>query len=124
MNSKPVLGKITVINNKNNEVVGIFDSNSETGKYLIVLPEGHYKMQIESDKHQICEQTIDIIELKGFEEVDKKAARENAKKWWENAGQFTPDKSGPAVVSLDPQSYQGFKDYAVLEAGRSRIVLQ
>jgi len=59
-----------------------------------------------------------------FEEVDKKAARENAKKWWENAGQFTPDKSGPAIVSLDPQSYQGFKDYAVLEAGRSRIVLQ
>jgi hypothetical protein len=57
-------------------------------------------------------------------EVDKKEARENAKRWWDNAGQFTPDKSGAASNSLDASTYQTVKDYAVLEAGRSRIVLQ
>ena len=55
-----------------------------------------------------------------FENVDKKQARENAKKWWDNGGQYIPDQSG----LLDDQAFQGCKDYAILEAGRSRIVLQ
>jgi hypothetical protein len=59
-----------------------------------------------------------------FEHVDKKVARENAKKWWANDGKYIPENSGPASSSLDPDSYQSFKDYAVLEAGRTRIVLQ
>ena len=59
-----------------------------------------------------------------FENVDKKEARENAQKWWENGGQFTPEKSGPAAHALDSKTFQDWKDYAILEAGRSRIVLQ
>ena len=59
-----------------------------------------------------------------FEGIDKSEARENAKKWWQNAGNYTPDKSGSAALSLDAQTFQSWKDYAVLEAGRSRIVLQ
>ena len=30
----------------------------------------------------------------------------------------------PRIAELDPQTYKNWKDYAVLEAGRSRIVLQ
>ena len=59
-----------------------------------------------------------------FEGIDKSEARENAKKWWQNEGNYTPDKSGSAALSLDAQTFQSWKDYAVLEAGRSRIVLQ
>ena len=58
-----------------------------------------------------------------FEDVDKSDARANAKKWWETEGQFTPTEAGSAIEILDPSSYQSVKDYAVLEAGRSRIVL-
>jgi len=59
-----------------------------------------------------------------FEQIDKSSARENAKKWWENAGALSLENSGPAMHALDPQTYQTLRDYAVLEAGRSRIVLQ
>jgi len=59
-----------------------------------------------------------------FESIDKSSARENAKKWWANEGNFNPENSGPAVSTLDTQTYNHLKDYAVLEAGRSRIVLQ
>jgi hypothetical protein len=58
-----------------------------------------------------------------FENIDRKSAREDAKKWWETAGNFTPENSGPAVVALEPNTFQSVKDYAVLEAGRSRIAL-
>jgi hypothetical protein len=58
-----------------------------------------------------------------FENIDKKSAREYAKKWWESAGNFAPDNAGSAIQSLEPTQYQSLKDYAVLEAGRTRIVL-
>jgi hypothetical protein len=58
-----------------------------------------------------------------FENIDKRSAKEYAKKWWASEGHFTPDQSGPAVTSLEPQTFQSFKDYAVLEAGRSRIAM-
>jgi hypothetical protein len=58
-----------------------------------------------------------------FETVDKKQARELAKKWWENGGQFEPTDSGPAAQALDSSSFNSWKNYAVLEAGRSRIIL-
>jgi hypothetical protein len=59
-----------------------------------------------------------------FENIDKKSARDNAKKWWESAGSFIPENTGSALQALEPSSYQTFKDYAVLEAGRTRIELQ
>lgn len=58
-----------------------------------------------------------------FEQVDKKSAREYARKWWENEGSLNLENSGPAAIALDPDTFQTLKDYAVLEAGRSRVVL-
>jgi hypothetical protein len=58
-----------------------------------------------------------------FENIDRKSARDNAKKWWETAGSFTPDNAGSALQALEPSTYQTLKDYAVLEAGRTRIEL-
>lgn len=56
-------------------------------------------------------------------EVDKANARANAKKWWETEGSFSPNEAGSALEKLDPSSYQELKDYAVLEAGRNRVIL-
>src|SRR6187551_472688 len=33
-----------------------------------------------------------------FEAVDKSSAKENAKKWWANEGNFNPEKSGSAIA--------------------------
>ena len=59
-----------------------------------------------------------------FEGVDKNSARENAKKWWANEGNYAPEHTGMAVETLDSQTYQNWKDYAVLEAGRTRLGIQ
>ncbi len=56
-------------------------------------------------------------------EVDKTNARAYAKKWWETEGNFLPNDAGTALEKLDPTSYQALKDYAVLEAGRNRVIL-
>ncbi|MBS1950271.1 MAG: hypothetical protein OJF59_002193 [Cytophagales bacterium] len=51
-------------------------------------------------------------------EVDKIQARNSAQKWWESEGNYVPEASGPAVQQLDGSSFNDFKEYAVLEAGR------
>jgi hypothetical protein len=56
-------------------------------------------------------------------DVDKSNARANAKKWWETEGSFSPTDAGAALDKLDSTMYQAFKNYAVLEAGRSRVVI-
>ena len=58
-----------------------------------------------------------------FENIDKQTARENAKKWWAAEGKFNPENTGPAAKTLEANVFQNWKDYAVLEAGRSRVVL-
>ena len=57
----------------------------------------------------------------GYFEVDKKVAKENAQQWWANEGNFRPDKTGPASENLDSDTFKIAKDYAVLEAGRTRV---
>lgn len=57
-------------------------------------------------------------------EIDKANARAYARKWWETEGNFSPNDSGTALEKLDPSNYKAFKDYAVLEAGRGRVILQ
>ena len=58
-----------------------------------------------------------------FEDIDRRSAREYAKKWWESEGNFIPENSGPAVSALEPHAFKSLKDYAVLEAGRSKVAL-
>jgi hypothetical protein len=55
-------------------------------------------------------------------EVDKKAAKEDAKKWWDMEGNFQPNNTGAADSKLDPQTFQAWKNYAILEAGREKVV--
>src|SRR6188768_3097388 len=45
-------------------------------------------------------------------EVDKNTAKENAKKWWELEGNYQPNNTGSAGKTLDPQTFQTWKNYA------------
>lgn len=54
----------------------------------------------------------------GYFDVDKQAARENARKWWAQEGNFAPED---ATVVLDASALQTWKNYAVLEAGREKV---
>jgi len=54
-------------------------------------------------------------------DVDKTVAKEDAKKWWELEGNFTPSNTGPADHTLDEATFQEWKNYAVLEAGRDKV---
>jgi len=56
-------------------------------------------------------------------EVDKTVARENAKKWWETEGGFSPSNIGPAAQVLEELLYKQSKEYAILEAGRQKVSL-
>ena len=58
-----------------------------------------------------------------FEHIDRKSAKDNARRWWETQGNFQPENTGPALEKLEPNTYQDLKDYAVLEAGRDRLKL-
>lgn len=53
----------------------------------------------------------------GYFDVDKNTARENARKWWEQEGNFVPSEE----QGLDPATFQAWKNYAVLEAGRDKV---
>ena len=54
-------------------------------------------------------------------DVDKGAAKENAKKWWEQEGNYAPTNTGPANNTLDATTFQTWKNYAILEAGRDKV---
>jgi hypothetical protein len=57
----------------------------------------------------------------GYFDVDRKAAKDNAKKWWDSEGTFSPDEAGAASDKLDEGTYKTWKDYAILEAGRDKV---
>lgn len=57
----------------------------------------------------------------GYFDVDKGDAREKARKWWDLEGNFAPSDAGPADHTLDPTTYQTWKNYAILEAGREKV---
>ncbi|HXA02354.1 MAG TPA: hypothetical protein VNW99_10225 [Cytophagaceae bacterium] len=72
LNSKPMEAAIKVTDLKTGELVGVYNSNSSTGKYIIILPEGkNYSFSIEAANYGICSQNIDVSELHEFKEIDK-----------------------------------------------------
>jgi tetratricopeptide (TPR) repeat protein len=70
--STPMEAQITVKDQQTNEVIGVFNSNSESGKYLVVLPEGkNYIFSIEAENYIECNEVINVPNLGGFEVLDK-----------------------------------------------------
>lgn len=56
-------------------------------------------------------------------DIDKGRAKQHAQNWWENEGKFAPEHTGPAAGNLDEKTYNDCKQYAVLEAGRTKVNL-
>jgi len=68
----PVNATIKVINQNTQEVVGVYNSNSSTGKYIMVLPEGsNYTIMVDSENYQLCNDNVSTIGLKDYTEMDK-----------------------------------------------------
>lgn len=71
-NQIPMEAQIIVQDQHTEEIVGIFNSNSESGKYLVVLQEGrNYVFTIEAENYIECSEYIEVPELGGFEVINK-----------------------------------------------------
>lgn len=57
----------------------------------------------------------------GWFNVDKDKARELARNWWAEEGEFAPENSGAAEENLSEDDYSNIKEYAIMQAGRDRI---
>lgn len=68
----PVNSLITIINNDNGETVGVYNSNSTTGKYLIVLKPGHnYGISIDNDDYLPYSDNVNLPDIGEFYEEKK-----------------------------------------------------
>jgi len=68
----PIEATIRVLDEDTNEIIGIFNSNSSTGKYIVILPEGkNYKFSVIAPNYGLCSEEINLSHLKQFKEVDK-----------------------------------------------------
>ncbi len=72
LTAMPLDATIKVLDSKNNEVIGIFNSNSSTGKYIVILPEGkNYNFSITSQNYNVCVDVLNFSNLEKFEEIEK-----------------------------------------------------
>ena len=68
----PVKVAITVIDLDSREIQGVYTSNTETGKYLIVLPHGkHFKAVIEADNYYSASDYLDLRGYADYAEISK-----------------------------------------------------
>ncbi|MGN6647040.1 MAG: hypothetical protein ACTHJT_10975 [Cytophaga sp.] len=71
LSKDPVSARIEVINTEDNSIVGIYNSNKVTGKYIMALPEGgKYRISIQSENYKVCDDFITTKELNGYQELE------------------------------------------------------
>lgn len=69
---KPVAAVINVHNLTTNEMVGIFNSNSATGKYIIVLPVGKdFSITAEAPGYVFNSEHVNVVEKDKFVEIEQ-----------------------------------------------------
>ena len=56
-------------------------------------------------------------------DIDLNEAQQLAKEWWAKEGDFIPEGTDSSLKKLDSSSFESYKDYAVMEAGRTRIAV-
>ncbi|MFQ3575540.1 MAG: OmpA family protein, partial [Cytophagales bacterium] len=66
----PVSANITVVDNETQKVVGVYNSNSSTGKYTVIFPAGkNYGISVEAPHYLFYSKNIDIPNLDAFKEI-------------------------------------------------------
>lgn len=69
---KPLGASIEVIDNIKAQSVASFESNSETGKYLVSLPAGrNYGIVVRKEGHLFHSENVDIPASKGYVEINR-----------------------------------------------------
>jgi hypothetical protein len=68
----PIEATLKVYDKISNELIGIYKSNSESGKYIMVFPEGgDFIIETEATNYKICNNSISTLELNKYEEINK-----------------------------------------------------
>lgn len=69
---QPVEAVIIVRDTKTNEVIGIYNSNSSSGEYLVIFQEGtQYDISIEAEGYEICKDEVNNKNLQEYLELSK-----------------------------------------------------
>ncbi len=69
---KPSDVMITVTNAKSNEVYGTYSPNPHSGRYVMILPPGSYKMEVEASGFKTYSQAISVMDKGSYmTEIDK-----------------------------------------------------
>jgi tetratricopeptide (TPR) repeat protein len=72
VNQAPVEANIKVYDSETNELIGVYNSNSSTGKFIIIFSEPkNYNITIEADKYEMSFDNIHMQNIHGFEESSK-----------------------------------------------------
>ena len=67
----PLGSKITVIDNVTQKSMGVYESNSSSGNFIVILPEGkNYGIRVESPGYFFYSKNIDIPVLEHYQEID------------------------------------------------------
>jgi len=70
--SEPLEALIEIVNNKKNEIVSSFKSNSVTGKYLVTLPSGfNYGIAVKAKSYLFHSENINIASSTEYQEIEK-----------------------------------------------------
>ena len=63
---------ITITDNENEQVVGVYHANSKTGKFLFILTPGkNYNITYQSDKHLFYSENVTIPKESNYYEINK-----------------------------------------------------
>ena len=72
VDSIPVPATINVADNWTKQMIGIYNSNSFTGKFTVILPPGtNYNIAVEADGYLFHSENIDLDDQKEYYEIDK-----------------------------------------------------
>jgi hypothetical protein len=72
LSNAPIKAIITVYDQNNSSVVGVYSSNESSGKYIMVLPEGKdFTLTVESENYKLCGDHISTLDIKDYTEVNK-----------------------------------------------------
>jgi len=69
---KPVSANIEIVDNEKNEIISIFHSNSETGKFLLSLPSGiNYGIAVMAEDYLFYSENFNLPEMSDYQLVKK-----------------------------------------------------
>jgi outer membrane protein OmpA-like peptidoglycan-associated protein/tetratricopeptide (TPR) repeat protein len=72
LSNRPVSATLTITDNETNTILGVYNSNSYTGKYTMIVPPGkNYGIAVEADMHLPYSENVFIPDKDEYYEVEK-----------------------------------------------------